>query len=96
LSFRTSVFECVKELGHLVVLLERVTQVESFVDGVVVPSSAALATEVAVTFQIVDDLRGRAFGDADEVGDVPKSQVGRARDGEQYVGVVGEERPRAT
>jgi len=90
------VFERVEELGDLVVLLEGVAQVESLVDGVVVSPSAALTAKVAVALEVVDDLGSGALGDAHEVGDLPEAEIRCARDGEEHVGVVGEERPRAT
>ena len=43
--------------------------------------------------EVAHDLHRRAFGDADEIGDVADAQVRSAGDREEHVGVVGEERP---
>jgi hypothetical protein len=76
-------------------LLERMTQMEPVVDGVVVAAAPSFATHISGAFQVDDDLHRGAFGDADQVGDLAESEIRGAGDGEQDVGMVREERPGA-
>ena len=61
------------------------------VDFVVAPASAASFRQVAGLLELVDDLRGGAFGDADGDGDVPEADVGIVGDAGEHVSVVRDE-----
>lgn len=90
-----SVLECLEELRDLMVVFEGMAETEMFVNCVVVAPAPSFSVEVSVAFEVDDDLHRRSFGDADEVGDLAKSEVGRLHDGEQDVGVVRQEGPAA-
>ena len=82
-----------EQLRDLVVFLERVPEMQVLGNGVVVAPSPALPAEIAVEFEVHHDLHGGPFGDADEVGDLAQAEVRCLGDGEEHMGVVGEEGP---
>ena len=63
-------------------------------DGVVVAAADAHALEEAGLDQIRDDPLCRPLGDADGLGDVSRSDVGVAGDGQEHLRVVRDEPPR--
>jgi hypothetical protein len=85
--------EEVEEAGDLDSFLCGVAHVCFGVDPVVVSSSLALAVDVASFDEVAEDALGGAFGDSDVVGDVAEPDVRVLGDGEQDLGVVGEECP---
>jgi hypothetical protein len=85
----------VEKAGDLDSFLCGVAHVRFGVGPVVVSSSLALAVDVATLDEVAEDALGGAFGDAHAFGDVAEAEVGRLGEAEQYLGVVGEERPSA-
>ena len=85
--------EGLEQLVDVVVVFEGMPKVMVRVDDVSVPTPFANAGDVPVGLEVGDDLHRGAFGDADEIGNVPDPEIRGSGDGQQHVGVVGEERP---
>ena len=83
----------VHQFGDSVLSLDWVAKRLVCPDLIVTATSHAVAREVAVCDQVGDDALCRAFCDAHDLSDVAQPQIGIARDGEQDVRVVRQERP---
>jgi hypothetical protein len=63
------------------------------IDRVVISASDALDLHVAGIDELGEDPLGRALGDPNVLGDLAQADIGRLRDAEEDLSVVGEERP---
>jgi hypothetical protein len=86
--------EEVEEVADLLVCLGGMSHRGVSMDGVAVAAADAHALEEAGLDQIRDDPLRRPLGDADGLGDVSRSAIGVARDGQQDLRVVRDEPPR--
>jgi hypothetical protein len=75
------------------IALKPVAQGGVDVDGVVVAPADPGAVDVAFGDEVVDDRLHGSLGDPDLCGDVTEADVRVARDAEEYLRVVREERP---
>lgn len=85
-----------EHLSHCVARVERMSELDIGSDLVVVATTNAFNAEIARFLELVEDALYGPFGDADEPSNVALTQVGVAMESEQYVRVVGEERPRCS
>lgn len=90
-----SVFQRVEQLGDLVVLLQGVPERLVLGNGVVVAPTTPLPQQVAVDLEVDHDLHGGPLGDTDEVGDLAEPEIRCLGDGQEHMGVVGQEGPGA-
>jgi len=83
-----------EKLSDRMSLLRGVPHLGIWVDHVVVPPSDTSPFEVIRFNEVLDDPLRRPLRNPDPVGDVLQPDVAVLRDGEQYLCVVREERPR--
>ena len=60
---------------------------------VAIAAALPLARDQPLGLEVGQDLLDRALGDADALGDLAQPQLGLGRQGDQDVGVVGQEGP---
>ncbi len=84
----------VQEFTDLVPPLHLMAHGASGVDLVAIAPTDPDAFQVAAGLELTDDLRDGPVGDADQLGQIPQTELGVAGQTDQDVGVVGEERPR--
>lgn len=70
------------------------TKGELVVDNIVIAASAPRLCQVAGLLEVVDQLSGSAFSDADGLRDVSETRTGIDREAYEHVRVVGDEDPR--
>lgn len=75
------------------IVLKRVAERLCSADVVVVPPTRPGARQVAALDEIVDDCLHTSLRDSDLTGDVSQPDVGIARDADQHLRVMREERP---
>jgi hypothetical protein len=77
-----------------VIGLEGVSQGDRCVDGISVAPTDSFGRDVAVFFEVVQDPHNRARRDPHHMRDIALAQFRFAADCDEYVSVIGEERPR--
>lgn len=90
-----SVFKDVEDFANGVIGFEWMAQVAVENNLVVVSTSNARVAQIATLFEFVHNALHRSFGDADEFGDLSLADVRVAADGNQNMGVIRQELPRA-
>ena len=73
--------------------LDRMTQRQAIIHGVVIAPAILLNCEETARDQLGDDPLYSPFGDADDLGDVTHPGIRGPRDVDQHMGVVGQEGP---
>jgi hypothetical protein len=86
-------FQKTDQFAHRVVAVPRVPQRHVLVNLVQVASPVPGPRQVTGFIEVIDDLRGRALGDADVSRDVSEADSGVGRDRLEHVGMVGDEPP---
>jgi hypothetical protein len=85
--------EDVEQSSDVLLSLGGVAHLGLWVHAVMIAPPSVFAGHVAALDEVSDDLLSRAFGDSDGLSYVAQAHVAVTGDGEQHLGVVGDERP---